>query len=114
MPLTPAIEAFARERRGSYGRQAKRLAALLDSGVPLPDALDRCPGLLPAYAAPMVRVGCETGTLAAALRQAATRCDLQTPMWAALTGKISYLLLLPVLRDGDLDLYHGEDRPGLL
>jgi type II secretory pathway component PulF len=96
MPLTPAIEAFARERRGTYGQRAKRLAALLNSGLPLPDALDRCPGLLPAQAAPMVRVGYETGTLAAALRQAATHCDFQTPVWAALTGKISYLLLAPV------------------
>ncbi len=102
MPLTPAIEAFARERRGLYGRRARHLAALLDAGVPLPDALDRCRGLLPAHAVPMVRVGYETGTLAAALRQAATRCGLYTPIWAALTGKISYLLLLPVVGAGIL------------
>jgi type II secretory pathway component PulF len=96
MPLTPVIEAFARERSGSYSRRARRLAALLDSGLPLPDAVDRCPGLLPKYAAPMVRVGCETGTLAAALRQAATGSDADAPVWAALTGKISYLILMPV------------------
>ncbi len=96
MPLTPAIEAFARERRGSFSRRAKRLAQLLDAGVPLPDALDRCGGLLPRYAAPMVRVGYETGTLAAALRQAATLYAIHEPVWTALIGKISYLLMLPV------------------
>ncbi len=102
MPLTPAIEAFARERRGLHSQRAKRLAALLNAGVPLPDALDRCPGLLPTHAVPMVRVGYETGTLAAALRQAATLRDFQTPTWAALSGKISYLLLLPVFGAGIL------------
>jgi type II secretory pathway component PulF len=102
MPLTTAIEAFARERRGSYSRRAKRLAALLSSGVPLPDALDCCPGLLPAQAVPLVRVGYETGTLAAALRQAATHGDFQKPVWAALTGKISYLLLVPMFGAGIL------------
>ena len=63
MPLIPAMEAFARERGGSFSRRAKRLAGMLKAGVPLPDALDRCPGLLPRYAAPTIRVGYETGTL---------------------------------------------------
>jgi hypothetical protein len=108
MPLTPAIEAFARERRGSFSRRAKRLAQLLDAGVPLPDALDRCRGLLPRYAAPMVRVGYETGTLAPALRQAATFYAGHEPVWAALVGKITYLLMLPVF--GALILIY-KDRP---
>ena len=95
MPLAPAIEAFARERGGSFSRRARRLAEMLKAGVPLPDALDRCPGLLPRYALPMIRVGCETGTLAPALRQAAKVHDLDEPIWTALQGKIAYLLLLP-------------------
>ena len=69
---------------------------MLEAGVPLPDALDQCPGLLPRYAAPMIRVGYETGTLAHALRQAATVHDFGEPIWMALQGKIAYLLLLPV------------------
>ncbi len=95
MPLAPAIEAFARERGGSFSRRARRLAEMLEAGVPLPDALDQCPGLLPRYAAPMIRVGYETGTLAHALRRAATVHDFDEPVWMALQGKIAYLLLLP-------------------
>jgi hypothetical protein len=95
MPLAPAIEAFARERRGSFSRRARRLAEMLKAGVALPDALDGCPGLLPRYAVPTIRIGCETGTLAPALRQAATAHTLQEPIWMALQGKITYLLLLP-------------------
>ena len=95
MPLVPAIEAFARERRGRFSRSARRLAAMLNAGVPLPDAFERCPGLLPRYAAPMIRVGSETGTLAQALRRAAKVNDIEEPVWTALQGKIAYLLLLP-------------------
>ena len=96
MPLVPAIEAFAQERRGLFSRRAKRLAAMLGEGVSLPDALERCPGLLPRYAVPMIRVGHETGTLAHALRQAANAYSIHEPIWMAINGKIAYLLLLPV------------------
>ena len=95
MPLIPAVEAFAQELGGTFGRRARRLAGMLTAGVPLPDALDRCPGLLPRYAEPAIHVGCETGTLAQALRRAATVYDRDAPMWLALQGKIAYLLLLP-------------------
>ena len=95
MPLIPAVEAFARERGGSFSLRASQLAGMLKAGMPLPDALDRCPGLLPRYAAPTIRVGYETGTLAQALRRAATVYDRDEPMWIALQGEIAYLLLLP-------------------
>jgi protein transport protein HofC len=95
MPLGPAVEAFARESGGSFGLRAKRLADMLDSGMTLPDALDRCRGLLPRHVAPMVRVGCQSGALAPALRQAATVHHLHDPIWLSLIGKIVYLLWLP-------------------
>ena len=95
MPLAPAVEAFARERGRRFRRKAKHLAEMLKAGVPLPDALDRCPGLLPRYAVPMIRVGHETGTLAQALRRAATAGAMEEPVWVALQGKVAYLLLLP-------------------
>jgi type II secretory pathway component PulF len=64
--------------------------------VPLPEALDQCPGLLPRYAVPTIRVGCESGTLAQALRRAATVHNLDEPFWMSLQGKFAYLLILPV------------------
>lgn len=100
MPLVPAIEAFATERRGRFSRRAKRLAEILGEGVSLPDALDRCPGLLPRDAVPMIRVGHQTGTLAPSLRRAADAYSLHEPVWMAINGKIAYLLLLPAFGFG--------------
>lgn len=96
MPLGPAVEAFAHERGGLFGRRAKRLAKLLATGVPLPDALEFCPGLLPADALPIIRVGAQSGALAPALRQAATVHNQYEAVWMSLTGKVSYLLMLPI------------------
>lgn len=95
MPLGPAIEAFADERGGWHSRRARRLARLLDSGVSLPDALELCPGLLPPYSVPLIRVGYETGTLAAALRQAATLHNQHEPVWVAINAKMLYLVEVP-------------------
>lgn len=94
MPLDAAVEAFAREQGGRFGRRARRLAAMLQDGVALPDALDACRGLLPPQAAPLVRVGCQTGQLAAALRLATQTQTVHDPLWLALSGKIAYLLFV--------------------
>jgi type II secretory pathway component PulF len=96
MPLAPAIEAFADERGGRHSNRAKRLVRLLNSGVSLPDGLDFCPGLLPPYSVPMIRVGHETGTLAQALRQAATIYNQHEPIWVAINAKMLYLFYAPV------------------
>ncbi len=96
MPLTPVINAFAREQSGRFGRKAKRLAKMLDSGISLPDALDRCPKVLPRHVQSMIRTGVQSGALAPALRQAATIQNLHDPAWTALTGKVGNLFLLLV------------------
>ncbi len=95
MPLGPAIEAFAAELGGSFAWRARRLAELLAAGTPLPDALELCPGLLPAYAMPMIRVGSQSGALAPALRQVAAVHNQNAPVFMSMIGKIAYLLLLP-------------------
>ncbi len=102
MPLAPAVRAFAREQGGLFGRRALRLAELLDSGMALPDALACCGNMLPCYAMPMIRVGCESGALAPALRQAATVHNQFAPILTALVGKVCYLLLLPTFGLGIL------------
>ncbi len=94
MPLIPAIEAFAREHRGQFGRIARRLATLIEAGDSLPDALGRCPGALPAGAIPMIRIGCASGDLPSALRLAADHHE--DPHWTSLFGKIAYLLAVSV------------------
>ncbi len=96
MPLIPALEAFAEERGGRRAIRARRVATLLAQGVALPDALDQAPGLLPPHALPLVRVGCQSGALAPALRQAASIRNLHTPVYLSLVGKVAYLWVLAV------------------
>lgn len=96
VPLTTAVDAFARERRGLFARRARRLAALLESGASLSEGLGKVPGLVPPHAVPMIRIGCETGALAPALRRAAEMNDRHGPAWTALIGKIAYVIILVV------------------
>jgi type II secretory pathway component PulF len=91
MPLAPAIEAFAEERRGLMGHRARRLAALLRSGVSLSDALARTPGLVPRQDQVAIRVGQESGMMAAALRDVIRAHEMNTPLWNHTVGRALYL-----------------------
>jgi type II secretory pathway component PulF len=98
LPLTPAIRAFALEPGGRRdARRAGRLAAMLTDGMSLPDALERSPGLLPPHVLPLVRIGCESGALAPALRQAAATRNAYELAWMSLLGKLGYLCLVPAI-----------------
>ena len=100
MPLASAIEALAREQGGAFGRRARGLAELLDSGVSLPDALDRYPKLVPPHARPLIRLGWGTGSLAAALGDAATVRHPHGDVAASLVGKFFYLVSVPLFGFG--------------
>ena len=71
-PLAPMLEALARDE-SSYHWSAKLIALVkrLNAGVPLADALEQVPDLLPPGVVLAIRVGTETGTLAESLKQAA-------------------------------------------
>jgi type II secretory pathway component PulF len=91
VPLVPTLAAFARESTGYMADKARKLAKLLDSGVPLPQALDRVPGVLPPRVLPMIRVGYDSGVLAKALRQAVSARDLLSIIWSSLFAKLVYV-----------------------
>ena len=93
MPLVEAIEAFAEECGGRWHR-ARRLAAMLAQGVSLPDALARSPRLLPPHVLPLVRVGCQSGALAPALRQAATIHNQRDAAYLSVMAKLGYCWLM--------------------
>ena len=97
IPLTTSLEAFASERRGYFARGARKLAAMLESGVDFPDALDQSPGMLPPQALPLIRVGCKSGSLGPALRRASSFGNLLEPMWMSIVGKIGYLMMLTLV-----------------
>jgi general secretion pathway protein F len=102
VPLVPTIEAFARESTGQMPDKARRLAKLLDSGIPLPQALDRVPGILPARVLPMIRVGYDSGVLAKALRQAVSTRDMLNVVWSSFFGKVVYVAAVATFASGIL------------
>src|SRR5262245_45910770 len=67
IPPAPFLEALAEDARGRWKHKVYGLADLLDSGIPLPEALEAQRGLVPAEAVMMVRAGAATGALTVAL-----------------------------------------------
>lgn len=94
VPLTAAVEAVARERRGWARRQAQRLARLIEAGTPLPDALTFVHGVVPQEALVPIHVGHEVGAFIAGLRQATAPPGPFQALWNQLAGKMAYLVLL--------------------
>ncbi len=94
IPLGSAIEAFACESSGVINLKARKLATLLDSGVPLPEAIENVPGLLPQRALPIIRVGYESGALAKSLRQALSSSDALAPIWNSFFNRLLYIAMV--------------------
>jgi type II secretory pathway component PulF len=94
IPLTSAIEAFGNERAGLVNLKARRLAALLEAGVPLPEALENSQGLLPPRLLPIIRAGYESGALAKSLRQALESGDAFAPIWSSFFNRLLYIGLV--------------------
>lgn len=92
MPLATTVAAFADQYSGRYRRRVLRLAALLDSGMSLPDALQRTPRIVSRDALLLARVGQESGRLAEALRTAASIRAAQSPIWTAIATRAAYIL----------------------
>jgi protein transport protein HofC len=91
IPLSPTVAAFAGEFQGKWRYQTMRLAAKLAGGISLPEALEQLPGLLPAAAIPLVRVGCDAGNLATALQKAGKGRLLCHTLYQSVVGKAFYL-----------------------
>ena len=94
-PLIPALEAFAKERRGSRATMPGGRPPAGPGRRPA-DALDQA-GPLPPQALPLVARRLPSGALAPALRQAASIRNLHTPVYLSLVGKVAYLWVLAVL-----------------
>ena len=90
LPLAPTIEAYAAEQGGWFGRRAKDFAVLLREGVPLAEAMELLPGVLPRSAKLAVRVGEQLDALGPALRDVVERQSAQQPLWQAMAGRVLY------------------------
>jgi type II secretory pathway component PulF len=94
MPLAPTVAAFADQYGGKYRRRIMNLAAELDAGCALPEALVRVPPVVSRDAVLLARVGVQTGRLPQALRMAASSRASQLPIWTAIATRFAYLLAL--------------------
>ena len=84
MPLAPAVVAFADQYRGLSYRRIMDLAAQLNWGTMLPEALERSRKLVSRDAILLAWVGQAAGRLPRALRMAATTRSNQLPIWTAM------------------------------
>ena len=97
MPLEDALAAFGHERGGWMRRRARQVAHLLLQGIPLSAAIERVPGVLPADAAPLLRVGHDTGSLPAAIRRTIATRNSFEPLWQTIVPKILYVCVFPAV-----------------
>ena len=92
MPLAPAVLAFADQYRGTSYRRIMDLAARINWGTPLPEALEGSRKLMSRDAVLQAWVGEAAGRLPRALRMAATSRSNQLPLWTAICARLSYIL----------------------
>ena len=96
MPMAPAIVAFADQYRGGSHRRIMDLAAYMNWGAVLPEALEKSPKVMSQDAVLLSWIGQVTGKLPKALRLAATARTTQLPIWTAIAagGSIYIVVLL--------------------
>jgi protein transport protein HofC len=94
MPHASALEALAEMRRGAAQRRLRNLAALLDAGAPLPEAIGLVPGVLPRDAEVLIGVGWKAGRLPEALRNAARARAEGRPIQSRTLARIGYFALV--------------------
>ncbi|AMV39813.1 type II secretion system F family protein [Planctomyces sp. SH-PL62] len=92
MPLATTVEAFANQYRGRFRRRLSRLAASLEQGASLSEALRGEPGLIPAEAALLVQIGEDSGRVGPALRKAAEVQSTRSATGTTLGSQAAYLL----------------------
>jgi len=88
------VEAFADHFKGNYGGRIMNLAAELDRGRSVADALASVRGVVSRDALLLARVGDQTGRLPQALRMAASSRSSQLPIWTAIASRLAYLLAM--------------------
>lgn len=97
LPLEQAATAFAADRSDMIGFRARRLAAYLESGIPLPEATELARIAQPTDAILALRVGQEIGNLPAAVTLI-TRTDTDVDLAVrAVFEKLMYLFTIATM-----------------
>ena len=87
-------------------RRIMDLAARINWGTSLPEALERSRKLVSRDAVLLAWVGQAAGTLPRALRMAATTRSNQLPIWTAISARLSYILGLLLVMQTITGVYH--------
>lgn len=91
LPLSQGIDAFADLCSFRMRRRNVALAYLLESGVPLPQALASVPGVLPSSAVVLACVGWNEGALPEALSEAVSATESDRVYRSNFMGKLGYI-----------------------
>ena len=78
LPLVPLIEAWASDERGTQRQRLTSLVRLLNSGTPLPDAVEAIPGILRDEDVLAIRFGAQSGALASTIREVLDESQSET------------------------------------
>ncbi|WP_197527474.1 type II secretion system F family protein [Pirellulimonas nuda] len=91
--LVPLLAAAVLDERGVQRQRLRRVVAALEEGGTLPDALEQSPGVLTDEQLLSVRLGAQSGMLAAALRDAIAQQDaVGSPRLALELRRAAYYL----------------------
>lgn len=97
LPAAAAIRACAAAFPPTLEQRLRALAELLELGMPLPEALDQLPGLVPAPARLMAHLGHASGTVGPLFQQSLERQHARRGMVTALLRDVTYLLTVLVV-----------------
>lgn len=100
IPLIPVLSAFAAERKGFVARRTLELAARIQAGWSLPDAVDASRGLFPPHVRLAIRMGHDTGNLAGVIGDILEKSDSGDAVEAMITGKVLYFAVVSLLMLG--------------
>ncbi len=96
LALAPAASAFSAQGIGRTRRRFLRLVDELHAGNTLTGALEAAPRLIAQDGVLLIRAGEDSGQLPQALAIAAKYRASRLPLWLAIAGRFSYILLLLV------------------
>jgi len=100
MPLDPGIAAFSDQSAGIFQVWAESLAELLRRGSTLPDAIDSLPKVVPKEAPILIRMGWESGDLAAGLRAAVGLRTRRDTVLRTFGARVAYLFWVLCIGEG--------------
>ena len=98
--LSAAARAFAEECWGPVSRRARRLADMLEAGMPLPEALVESRVHLPTDAQVAIATASEWGGLTAAVKDATSVAVQVEPISRDVAGKVAYLAAIVLYATG--------------